>query len=668
MTRIRSAGAMALFAVALLMTGCTTDVTEQLPPFEGPPSRGKADGVAAPDECIGPKASMEYVKICGPAKGGGTSCKCISRLVMGTDHLGNLWEQYGFPEGNNNTPPDQRKYNARKMLDYAVDKGINLFDTAPIYVDGIENTLGSWMKDKRNAMPGIKLYTLTKGGFPFDTGPGTYDSRLRGSRKDIITNIAEELRWSYPNANGKIDFYLMHRDDIRFVNYEDHTFGDGNGNTRTQTPVETILEALSDTSIHHDVHHLGGRSMRDHYTWIGVSNWTTSRVNAAVKAAQNDPNLLPPTINSPYFSLFEMTGKYTIHSGGVEVTHDEMMNADFQKGIFLMPYSPLGGFPIIDKGTAAQNGRDAWENAKKVAKDLDNNKDRYWGNVYEAIFTPENEKRFYRVWEISQKWRLDGKPYTIDQWLNAYVLAHPRTDLLAVGPIKKEHIDRTADSITLAKALRRRPDVLEWLYRGKLSELNKLAPFPQPKTERTVILLYGVTRPGQDMYLRGGIDHGYARNDLGKDCTADNKLCALPIEHLSIINNYEITNDKYLDWYGTEPGQGGAEGSPAMWTTNKWPAEWGTKRTVAKDGYGETPLNTYGHHYWMLDVKMDCSRTVNGWFEFKSYISNGPGWEGSVNQPGAPYRSWNHFAKCGKVNVFRRNEANPVEIKDFPNP
>ena len=60
---------------------------------------------------------------------------------------------------------------------------------------------------------------------------------------------------------------------------------------------------------------------------------------------------------------------------------------------------------------------------------------------------------------------------------------------------------------------------------------------------------------------------------------------------------------------------------------------------------------------------MDCSRTLDGYFEIKGY-SNYQGWErtGGVTDrtcsgPGAdpppPYPSINHFARCGYVNVFK---------------
>jgi alpha-amylase len=54
----------------------------------------------------------------------------------------------------------------------------------------------------------------------------------------------------------------------------------------------------------------------------------------------------------------------------------------------------------------------------------------------------------------------------------------------------------------------------------------------------------------------------------------------------------------------------------------------------------------------MLDVMMDCGKTINGWFELKAFIKNGQGWENDINQAGKPYPSNNHFAQCGKVNRF----------------
>jgi RHS repeat-associated protein len=188
--------------------------------------------------------------------------------------------------------------------------------------------------------------------------------------------------------------------------------------------------------------------------------------------------------------------------------------------------------------------------------------------------------------------------------------------------------------------------------------------------QRTLVFIYGQTVVGQDMFIRGGIDWTYAKNYLGKDCAVDKWLCAIPIKYRNNLNNTTKpwkAGDSMLDWYGKESNQGaGAEGSALDWTTNAWPSSWGSPTPYYDQvGYGQTAFNSWGHHYWLLDVDMDCSKTVNGWFELKSYISNGPGWENNVSQAGAPYSSANHFAQCGKLNKFMRGSAE-YEIKAIP--
>lgn len=177
--------------------------------------------------------------------------------------------------------------------------------------------------------------------------------------------------------------------------------------------------------------------------------------------------------------------------------------------------------------------------------------------------------------------------------------------------------------------------------------------------QRTVIFINAPTASGEDLFLRGGIDHHYANTTQGRDCQTSNYQCAMPIRHNNLRNTTTAPwkiNDNYLDWYGAEAGQSSdAPGSATDWTTDLWPSDWGTERTVSVDGYGVTALNTWGPHYWMLDVEMDCSRAVNGWFEIKAFVRNGQGWEGDINQPNSPYASANHFAQCGKINTFEFN-------------
>lgn len=186
--------------------------------------------------------------------------------------------------------------------------------------------------------------------------------------------------------------------------------------------------------------------------------------------------------------------------------------------------------------------------------------------------------------------------------------------------------------------------------------------------QRTVIFVQAQTQSGQDMFIRGGIDHNYANANLGRNCQTSNFECAMPVTHNNLLNATTSpwkANDNYLDWYGVEAGQSSsAEGTALDWTTDIWPSNWGAVKTVATDGFGEEPLNNWGQHYWMLDVQMDCSKSVNGWFELKAYVKNGQGWENDIQQSGAPYASNNHFAQCGKINKFNFN-SDSVEILDF---
>ena len=186
--------------------------------------------------------------------------------------------------------------------------------------------------------------------------------------------------------------------------------------------------------------------------------------------------------------------------------------------------------------------------------------------------------------------------------------------------------------------------------------------------QRTIIFIKADTQSGQDMFIRGGIDHTFANNNLARNCQNTNVECAMPIRHNNLRNNTTTPwklNENYLDWYGSEANQSSqAEGTALDWTTNVWPSSWGAIRTVANDGYGEDPLNIWGQHYWMLDVNMDCSKAVNNRFEVKAYVKNGQGWEGDINQNGAPYTSNNHFAECGKRNMLQFN-SNSVDVRDF---
>lgn len=185
----------------------------------------------------------------------------------------------------------------------------------------------------------------------------------------------------------------------------------------------------------------------------------------------------------------------------------------------------------------------------------------------------------------------------------------------------------------------------------------------KPKTDwqRTIVFIYRKTQHGEDMFIRGGIDWDYSHEQRGIDCVDDKWDCAIPIRHLLFSSNDQRRFDTYLDWYGKEDGQGNVEGSPLVWTTNNDQHPY----HIGRDGFGYTPLNHWGDHYWLFDVEMDCSKTIDGWFELKSFISNGAGWEKDIDQQNTPYNSRNHFAQCGKLYRFESGSSN-FHVEEIP--
>ncbi|XP_071485033.1 alpha-amylase-like [Diadema antillarum] len=191
---------------------------------------------------------------------------------------------------------------------------------------------------------------------------------------------------------------------------------------------------------------------------------------------------------------------------------------------------------------------------------------------------------------------------------------------------------------------------------------------------RTVIFVRKETISGQDLFIRGGIDHSKRSS-----CTsnADSSACAIGIWHNIGGSNAKFnawkSGDDYLDWYGAENDQSSYSGvspagTPLVWTNND--PSYGA--LVSTEGYGYTPLNTWGEHYWMVDFEMLCDETEDGWFELKAYLQNGDGWESDRSQGSCggtaggtkPYSSNNHFARCGYVNVFEFN-SNTCTINNF---
>jgi aryl-alcohol dehydrogenase-like predicted oxidoreductase len=164
----------------------------------------------------------------------------VSRLSFGAMTLG---EAAGFMKGVTSTAEE-----GRRVLDRALDAGIDTIDTANVYAEGrSEELLGRWLAGKRE-----KVVLATKCRFPTSGNPETVGLNEYGlSRKAILRACEDSLRRL---ATDYIDLYQVHMQD-------------------RAVPIEETLSALTDLVRQGKVR------------YIGCSNYTGYRLVESLWAA-----------------------------------------------------------------------------------------------------------------------------------------------------------------------------------------------------------------------------------------------------------------------------------------------------------------------------------------------------------------------------------------------
>lgn len=207
-----------------------------------------------------------------------------------------------------------------ELLDTYAACGGWCIDTARVYCDWLENghnssegVIGRWMKSRGNR---DKIVLATKGGHP---AMGHMDEN-RLSREDLEKDINDSLECL---GTDFVDIFFLHRDD-------------------TSVPVEDIMPVLNDI-------YLSGKA---HF--IGVSNWTCDRIQAANEFAAKN-GMEPIRISQIYYSLAHASS--SILGDNTLVCMDTREFQWYSKNKFpLMAFSPQakGFFAKLAKGDAAQ--------------------------------------------------------------------------------------------------------------------------------------------------------------------------------------------------------------------------------------------------------------------------------------------------------------------------
>lgn len=192
---------------------------------------------------------MQYVRL-------GQSGLKVSRICLGT-------MAYGDPSKGNH-PWCMREEEGRPFFKKALEAGINFFDTANVYSEGVsEEITGRALKDfaRRDE---IVLATKVHG----EMRPG--DANGKGlSRKAILTEIDHSLKRLQTDY---VDLYQIHRFDY-------------------DTPIEETLEALHDVVKAGKARYIGASSM---WAWQFMQALALQKANGWSRfiSMQNHLNLL----------------------------------------------------------------------------------------------------------------------------------------------------------------------------------------------------------------------------------------------------------------------------------------------------------------------------------------------------------------------------------------
>lgn len=189
---------------------------------------------------------MKYVSL-------GTTGLKVSRLCIGCMSFGGPTSK-GFEWTLN----DER---SRKVIDRAIDLGINFFDTADVYSGGrSEDILGKAIEGRRN-----NLVIATKVGLPTGLRP---EERGLG-RKHVMRSLKNSLGHL---RTDHVDLYQIHRWDY-------------------DTPIEDVLRTLTQSIESGRVDHIGASSM---WAWqLAKALCTGRRLGLArFETMQNHYNLV----------------------------------------------------------------------------------------------------------------------------------------------------------------------------------------------------------------------------------------------------------------------------------------------------------------------------------------------------------------------------------------
>lgn len=232
----------------------------------------------------------------------------VSRLSLGTMTFGSQTDEPA----------------ARRMVDRSIDAGINFFDTANVYNQGLsEAFLGAALKGRRDQVIVASKVRGKMGESPLDHGLG---------REAIDTAIHASLRRL---ATDYLDVYYLHQPDY-------------------DVPIEETLEAMDRL--------IGSGKVR----YAAISNYAAWQ-GAEIHCISATRGFHAPRISQPMYNLL---------ARGIE---EEYLPFCAHYGVGVVAYNPLAGGLLTGKYRSDHDPRHGgrFENSRMY-------RDRYWHDDYFA--------------------------------------------------------------------------------------------------------------------------------------------------------------------------------------------------------------------------------------------------------------------------------------------
>lgn len=323
------------------------------------------------------------------------------------------------------------------LLDEAWRLGIRAYDTARVYGNGeCERILGEWINGATDGHSSVDVEERKQATVITKGGCGSASSFWRPNLDP--SSLAAELDLSRKNFGGKIDIYLLHRDEV-------------------ERDVGEIVDTM------HDFVRSGKVG-----SW-GVSNWSVQRLDAALRYAKTNGKE-PPRCSSLQESL--ATPSREPWPGTV------FMSSKDRTWYERHPEVAVLGWECLGKGFLA--GKWSRDDSKAPCSENDDVYSDEWreNQMKQAYLTEVNFARRDRAKSLGLA-KGDFKP---EQVAIAWCLCKPYTSHVITATVNPNHLR----SNVRALSLRLTPDEANWLETGEAIQQNQ-KKFPKPApTEVTV--------------------------------------------------------------------------------------------------------------------------------------------------------------------------------------